>query len=320
MFAFLLAFAAPFTGSQACAKCHPAEFRAQSASRHAAALRPARSDLAELLNARPPRERSGVEFSYGAAPEGVRVSITQGKARVDAVLEWAFGAGAQAITPVGRRGGRYFEHRLSWYRAAGHAARTLGHPGEPSPAPAQALGLPQDGATITRCFECHATAVKPGPDLSQMQPGVACERCHGPGAEHAARPSAANIVRLSRRGARESVEFCAECHRSPAAIPAAAPERDDPASIRFQPVGLAASRCFQKSGTLSCLTCHDPHADASRDPGFYAARCLGCHASGGARVQLCERNSRHDCLPCHMAKQSPFPYLTFTDHRIRVYR
>jgi hypothetical protein len=311
---FLLAFAVPFAGSQSCEKCHPAEFRAQSASRHAGALRRAdQTDLLTLLNTRPLRERSGVEFSYSASPGGVRVSIMRGKASAEALLEWAFGAGAQAITPVGRRGGIFFEHRISWYSQAGHAARTLGHPAQPSAAPAQALGIKQDSATITRCFQCHATGVKPGPDFTEMQAGVTCERCHGPGAMHIERPSATNIVKLSRQGAAESVHTCAECHRAAAAL-------DDPASVRFQPAGLKASRCFQASGTLSCLTCHDPHGDASNNRAFYLGRCLACHATGGPPVKECGRAERRDCVPCHMRKESPFPFLTFTDHRIRVNR
>jgi hypothetical protein len=265
------------------------------------------------MNARELRERSGVEYSYSTAVDGVRVSITLGKARVDALLEWAFGAGAQAITPVGRHGGRFFEHRISWYRNAGHAARTLGHPAIPSVAPAQALGIPQSPETITRCFQCHATAVKAGPDLSEMQPGITCERCHGPGAAHVEKPSNRNIVKLSNRSARESVRFCAECHRLDG-------ELNDPASIRFQPVGLTASRCFQAGESLSCITCHDPHSDVAHDTSFYTARCLGCHATGGKPVEQCGRTARQDCLPCHMRKESPFPFLTFTDHRIRVIR
>ncbi len=263
------------------------------------------------MNARPARERSGVEFAYSPHPNGVAVAITQGPARAEALLEWAFGAGAQAITPVGRRNGVYFEHRLSWYREPGHAARTLGHPGTPSPSPDEALGIPQPAATVTQCFQCHATNVKPGPDLSAMQPGVTCERCHGPGAMHAKSASPTHIGRLSQLNAKESVQICAECHRASAPL-------DDPASIRYQPAGLAASRCFQRSGTLSCITCHDPHTDASLEPAFYRAKCLACHATGGAPIQNCRRTSNADCLPCHMKKMSPFPFLTFTDHRIRI--
>ena len=144
-----------------------------------------------------------------------------------------------------------------------------------------------------------------------MIPGVTCERCHGPGAAHSARPTLNNIVRLSKLSATESVRFCAECHRSAAAEP------QDPVSIRFQPLGLMASKCYQVSGALSCVTCHAPHDDLVHDSGFYIARCLGCHASNGGRPAVsCKRAARQDCLPCHMKRASPLPFLTFTDHRI----
>jgi Cytochrome c554 and c-prime len=316
----LLAAAPSFVGPQVCRSCHPAEFTTQSVSHHAAALRPAAdTSLAAYLSAQPLRERSGIEYSYAPARGGVEVSIDRGSARVDALLEWAFGAGVQAITPVGRYRDRFFEHRISWYAAPGQAARTIGHAAEPSATPERALGIVQDAATITRCFACHATGVKTGPDLRDMLPGVTCERCHGPGAAHAARPTLGNIVRLSESGAAASVQLCAECHRGPTnPSPAATPELDDPVSIRFQPVGLMASKCFRVSGALSCVTCHNPHENLIRDSGYYAARCLGCHsATGGRPPTLCERATRQDCLPCHMKRASPLPFLTFTDHRIR---
>ena len=170
----------------------------------------------------------------------------------------------------------------------------------------------QDAATITRCFECHATGVKAGPDLREMIPGVTCERCHGPGATHSARPTLNNIVRLSKLNASQSVQFCAECHRSAAA------GLEDPVSIRFQPVGLMASKCYRVSGALSCVTCHAPHENLVRDSSFYTARCLGCHSANGNRPTVsCKRATRQDCLPCHMKRASPLPFLTFTDHRIR---
>lgn len=316
-FALLLLFfaiAPPYAGPEACAPCHPSQSRLHSMSRHAAALRPAGAPLAALFGDRPLRERSGIEFSYEPAPAGTRVVVTQGGATASAILEWAFGAGAQAITPVGRVGRRYFEHRLSWYREPGHPARTLGHPGEPSASPDRALGIPQDPAVITRCFQCHATGVatggQAGPRLDNMQAGVTCERCHGPGAAHAAKPDRANIGALSALPREALVEACAECHRGPADKP----KPGDPANIRFQPIGLMASQCYQKSGTLSCLTCHDPHTDAATDAGFYASRCLGCHMKPAAAS--CPRATRQDCLPCHMPRGSPFPFLTFTDHRI----
>src|ERR1700722_18999116 len=88
---FLLssAFAADYVGAAACGKCHAAEFRAQSESAHAHALAPS--------------------------------SDTQPG-------DWAFGAGAQAITFVSRVDReKYREHGETWYRAIGGYALTPGH-------------------------------------------------------------------------------------------------------------------------------------------------------------------------------------------------
>ena len=300
---------AGMVGPEACRPCHRGEYETQSRSRHSRALRPIlESPLPALLAGVSIRERSGVAFEYRPGKDALIAIVNQGTARGTAQLavnlEWAFGAGAQAYTPVGRRGGRYFEHRVSYYTSASRPGRTLGHPGEPSRSLESAIGIPQDAVTISRCFDCHATGVRPGPDLGTMRPGVTCDRCHGDVGAHLARtgPMADPIAALSRLDAAASVEFCAQCHRS-------APASDDAFTIRFQPVGLMASRCFRQSGRLSCVTCHNPHEDARHDPDFYVAKCLGCHASGEGRPG-CGRAERRDCLPCHMQRRSPAEFKT----------
>ena len=301
------ALAAPeYAGPAACQGCHASQFTTQSVSQHARALRPiAGTDIPERLAGQPMRERSGVRFDYARAAGGLAVTITKGAERTEALLEWAFGSGSQAVTPVGRYKGAYFEHRISYYRGPDQAARTIGHSGTPSASAEAALGMRQDAATITRCFTCHATNVREGPELSAMIPGVTCERCHGPGSEHARRPGEARMKRTA------AVALCAECHRMP--------ETTDGAIVRFQLAGLSASACFRASGRLTCVSCHNPHQDAGRTAGPYVAVCAGCHTVPARAGAACERNRKQNCLPCHMGKSTPLPHLTFTDHRIRVY-
>ena len=280
--------------------------------------------LAGLLVSEPLRERSGATFRYSRAAGGVEVTVNKGSESVRMLLEWGFGAGSKGYTPVGRLGNEYVEHRVSWYRESGRLGLTAGHsPSTPDDLDS-ALGIRQSPATITRCFSCHATGVESGPDLAHMLPGVTCERCHGPGADHAAAArggtALANTIFNPRRtSARDQVLMCGQCHRTPnVEFQSAMPELDDPVSVRFAPVGFQASQCFRKSGTFSCITCHDPHADPrpAADP-FYTSVCLGCHAKPGTR---CKRGAKAGCIGCHMKAATPLPNLSFTDHRIRVYR
>src|SRR5882724_3628429 len=298
MYAFLLALPAlaaadRLAGASACAACHPAQFEKQRKSHHAEALaRMLENPLAEKLIGKTVREKSGLAFEYSRAPGGVRVTARRGEERSSAILEWAFGAGAQGITPVGRIGNRFFEHRVSWFAREERAGLTIGHSAEPPQSIRAALGQPQDAEVIYRCFQCHATAVEPGPDLSRMRPGIECERCHGPGAEHVNRPSAQSIRNPGRLAPQALVEACGECHRLPASGGRpSAEELAKPETGRFAPIGLMASRCFQASGKLSCLVCHDPHADASPSAEFYTAKCAGCHAAARSEEHTSELQS-----------------------------
>lgn len=302
--------------SAACATCHPQQAELHQAGMHVRALKPASSSQFFHLIDRPVRERNGsVEFTYS----GATVQARRGQQTATLSLPWVFGAGTLAFTPVGLLEGRWIEHRVSWYSASQRPGMTLGHPVREPASAASALGQTLQPATAYACFHCHATGVKPGPDLSAMQPGIHCQRCHGSGEQHLAEPSRSNVRSLTGLSAKASVAVCAECHRTPADEDNKAPEIHDPVSIRFAPVGLMASRCFQASGKLTCVTCHDPHGGQRPASGAYEQKCRSCHATSVTTpASQCPREA--SCLACHMRKATPVPDLTFTDHRIRIYR
>ncbi|MBI2689223.1 MAG: cytochrome c3 family protein [Acidobacteria bacterium] len=262
----------------------------QEASRHANALKPfdGTGFAGKTL-----RERGGTVFSYSDK----RVAITRDGVRREAVMQWLFGAGHFARTPVFKQDGKWVEHRISQYPGAGRLSLTPGHVAQPSPSFDVAFGIVQSEANAERCFGCHSTNVS--------EPGVHCQRCHGEGQDH---PAQATIRRT------KDIALCAECHRSPNREYASPePEIEDPGSIRFAPVGLMASKCYTASkGALTCVTCHDPHTDAKVGPG-YDKNCLICHSPGPKNG--CGREP--NCASCHMPKSGPIPLLTFTDHRIR---
>lgn len=319
--------AAEFTGAAVCGECHPSQFAAQTKSHHAHALRPIHATpLAGQLAQEPLRERSGWVYTYRRAGAGVEVTAAKEGASASMLLEWCFGAGSQGATAVGRVQGEYVEHRVSWYRSGNRRGLTAGHPAD-APADARsALGVVQTPENIARCFGCHATAVGKGLDLTAMQPGVNCERCHGPGGDHVAamragQPARGTMVNPHGSAARAQIQLCAQCHRSPnAEFESAMPELEDPISVRFAPVGFQASACFRKSNNFTCVTCHDPHADPlpAADP-HYTAVCKKCHANTQRRGSNCRRAVGGNCVECHMKKTRALPNLSFTDHRIRVY-
>jgi predicted CXXCH cytochrome family protein len=97
-------------------------------------------------------------------------------------------------------------------------------------------GTPFDAHTAVwdaNCIFCHNTKAKPGYDLEQQtfasdveQLGIACEACHGPGEEHAARNASPlrryalhlsdrddpTIVDPKRLSAERQVMICGHCH------------------------------------------------------------------------------------------------------------
>jgi hypothetical protein len=296
-----------------CTECHAEISRTQSASHHAQALRP-------ITDLRLSKSPDGL-LRYRGIANGYRV---EGESLGNyAVLEWAFGAGAQGVTPVGRFLGQYFEHRFSFYTRANSLALTFGHPAKAG-TPLSELGVLEEDRTIRRCFGCHATNfVSP----TNLEPGVTCERCHGSGSAHiAAAKAKRNRLEIVRKIANPGrlaplaqVQFCGQCHRLPTLDVVDEPELNDPVSVRFAPVGLLASRCFQSSKTLKCFTCHNPHEDARpRSDAFYVQQCLSCHQKTRSAIRLCRRETKEACLSCHMKQVALGEFLRFTDHRIRV--
>lgn len=275
--------------------------RSQGATPHARSLQ---AYTGEHFDGRKLRGPGGTSYSY--AGTAVEVGRDEGAEPLKAAVTWAFGAGAQAVTPVIERNGEWIEHRVSWYREGNRLGLTPGHDVQAPLELEDALGVVQTPRNAARCFGCHQT---------RAEPGVHCQACHGDAATHRARPERGNVTRD------RSVSACAQCHRSPDAVFASAsPELEDPRSIRFAPVGLLASKCYQKAGSrLTCVSCHDPHGEPAKRPAA-AKVCTGCHAGlrvGAAAKKGCPRAP--DCLACHMKTSSPMPGLRFTDHRIRVY-
>jgi len=277
-------YAGQYAGSEACRRCHAAQFASHAKTGHARSL--ARGSAHPLAPRFPPHPG-----------------------------DWAFGAGDQAVTFVSRLDEEhYLEHGLSYYAAARGMALTPGHRGPQG----ERYRTFDPGAAILRCFQCHSTGplrLEAGFTIQPFEPGVQCESCHGAGAGHAA--TLAPIRNPRRLSAAAVNDLCGACHRMPAA---AGDDTDwtNPWNARHQPLYLAESACFRKSnGALSCTTCHPAHTPVVRGAaGGYHQICSRCHSQPRHRTVTTGRS----CTACHMPAVVPQPHLRFANHWIGVYR
>jgi Flp pilus assembly protein TadD len=195
----------------------------------------------------------------------------------------------------------------------------------------------------TACLSCHTSGSKPGELFEEG--AVSCERCHGPGEQHAKSVRSA-IVNPRKLDPERRDSICAQCHLT-GETRVVKPGRSEttfrpgdllgdhvvpfvwssPDKAEFKVVGhfegLWQSKCKRMSGDkLSCLTCHDPHikvADNEKSA-YYRQKCLGCHEQASCKLPIEARNAKGDsCIACHMQQRASTDgqHTAFTDHSIR---
>ncbi|PYV28085.1 MAG: hypothetical protein DMG24_02965 [Acidobacteria bacterium] len=335
---------ARYAGSAVCAKCHTSQ-ASQLSTPMARALEPA-ADCA-ILRAHPRLTFRAGAYSYEITRHGntTTYTVTDGHANLSELILWAFGLGEAGQTYVFKHNGSYYESRVSFFNDTQRLDFTLGASRSVPTSLDEAAGRVMHAADEQACFGCHSTGGVSGSHLEveRMTPGVICESCHGPGAEHVAAVRAGNpdprrIFNPGKLRTGDLADFCGSCHRS--WIQVELMHLKSIQNVRFQPYRLALSKCFEQDDLrISCLACHDPHQNVKRVPASYDAKCLACHPSSAGRAP--SAGPRHDasgaslqakqvvapacpiakrsCVTCHMPKYSlPGAHFKFTDHRIRV--
>jgi hypothetical protein len=271
----------------------------------------------------------------------------------DYPLLYLVGSGRFARTYLVEDAGFLVESPLTWYASLEKWAMSPGY------------DIPHHRSfhrTIEHgCLFCHAGQSEPvegnNQRLELVELAIGCERCHGPGSLHVARHAASRtqpapegdrtIVNPSRLPRELAEAVCHQCHltsevqvaargRSPADFRPGLPWQDfavdfefgDPAT-NMTVVGHVAqmrqSRCYQRSDSLTCITCHSPHASvaAAERIAHHRATCQACHVEPACGVALAVRtaDNANDCVACHMPQSSTeIPHIAFTHHRIGIHR
>jgi hypothetical protein len=299
----------------------------------------------EILRANPALTFRSGPYTYTVTRRGEQsiYTVTDGKQTVSAPILYAFGQGKAGQTYLFQRNGTFQESRVSFYKKIKGLDWTIGYERVAPPTLEEAVGRTVSTDEARSCFGCHTTAGVSGNELQleKMMPGVSCEACHGPGAEHIAAMEAKDLKnkRIFNPGRMSpdelSQEFCGSCHRSAEAVSANS-KMHNINNVRFQPYRLFTSRGHDPfDERLSCTVCHNVHQDPKHDEAFYDSKCFACHRSGESlkspQLAKTEADDGRDAKPCPVAQKScgschmpkielPGSHTQFTDHRIRISR
>lgn len=262
-------------------------------------------------------DQKGNEF-FQTAVEGETPFITERTEQFAFVI----GSGGKGQTYLFWKGNELFQLPVSYWDELGWVN-----------SPGYRDGVANFGRpVIPRCLECHGSCFQSlAPPLNRFRHsgfilGITCEKCHGPGRDHAERFSAkassaagSGILNPGRFSRDRQMDLCAWCHAGAGTSlqPAFSYVPGEPldTSLRLSEPAPAApldvhgsqvemlerSRCFRNS-SMTCFTCHDVHK-VQHDLGTFSNECLSCHKPETAMFPKQNHQPTSNCIDCHMPLQ-----------------
>jgi hypothetical protein len=351
-------------GSQACADCHEAEHQSYLLTAHSRALEAVRlaeePPDASFRHDRSNRMFHSARVSGQFVHRQQRLSSAGDVLLAEErPLKYAIGSGHHSRSYLAEIDGFLVESPLTWYAARQGWEMS---PGYDRPEHLGFERQADHGCLV--CHAGHAEKVAGNRDrVTLHELAIGCESCHGAGALHVARRSGAKpavdhsgpagdqaadltIVHPDRLSRAERDALCAGCHlRGAATVTLRGRTLDDlrpgrkleevrldyiagPSTDKMTVVGhmeqMRTSACYQRSDSLTCISCHDPHAPptAAERVGYYREKCNECHHEqcGLPRDVRLQRNADDNCVTCHMPQRpTDLPHFAFTHHRIGLH-
>jgi Flp pilus assembly protein TadD len=347
-----------YVGDSACASCHGKiveTYRRHPMGRSLSPIAEAAKTGGDEAAGRPLFEAQGLEYSIARREGRVFHQETRRDAsgriiaRNEAEVQFVVGSGRQAFAYLIEHGGFLFQSPLTWYEQKQRWDLAPGY---------EKTNLHFHRTAVPLCLYCHANQVEPVPGtVNRYRPPIfrghtiGCERCHGPGELHIARPGLVDgrdmtIVNPANLEPALRDAVCEQCHLNGHRRVLRVDRRDEDYrpglpfsqiwSVLEPPTGSAGnrvigqveqmhqSRCFRASaGRLWCGSCHDPHrlpTPEEKVP-YYRDRCLECHADRGCSLpaETSQKRSRDDdCVVCHMprSRNTDVIHSATVDHRV----
>ena len=348
-----------YVGSLVCSQCHASIYESFSRTdmgRSMSKITPALLDRipasASILDPRlkrhfeiSVRDNDLYQSEYETAADGKEVF------RETRRVDWIIGSGANGSGAIVKQDDYLFEAPLSFYAKPHRWALSPGY---------EFGDYGFNRPILPACISCHSGQPRPvlngngrfqDPPFAEL--AIGCENCHGPGLSHVAAAhmgdptgSIANPAKLSPWLADN---ICMSCHQAGDArvLQTGKTYRDfrpgtelnDTLSIFMVPftrqsapkddllehyLSMRLSKCYLRSGgRLSCISCHDPHAQPSQQeaPAYFRQKCLACHTEKSCAVPQSLRLHKmppDDCSGCHMPKRdvTVISHSVLTNHRI----
>lgn len=347
---FLLALQASaavngWVGSKTCAGCHDEIYRKYSRTQMAstsgltgAGVSPEKFDRAVFTG-----HNGAYTYSVGRGYE-VEFRKTDSSEQAERrTLKYFVGSGTAGRSYLIDIDGFLYQAPVTYYGASGAWNLSPGYTRYSYPYLTRAIA--------PDCLSCHASGIQPIAETQNgyqsppfLEGGVSCERCHGPGAAHAASGRPQDIVNPAKLIPAKRDSVCSQCHLSgEVRVDRAGRKQQDFAAgddladyvVAFAREGssphmrvtshvenLAQSACRRASGErMWCGSCHDPHfvPAPGKKAAWFRAKCLACHATNDCKETRAARAARKDdCTGCHMqrAPVEDADHVVYTDHSI----
>jgi hypothetical protein len=322
-----------YAGDASCVSCHPETSQSYEHTPHhlTSQLPTSASVLGSFQNGSKSltivdaghSAEPGLQFVMESKPEGffetARTGWDSKSYKTSERIGLVTGSGVRGQTYLFWRGNRLFELPVSYWKD-GH--RWINSPGYID-------GTADFSRPVTYIRTLSADPNTNRYDRRSLEPGISCESCHGPGANHvrletqkrtkSGDSSIDGILNPARFSRDRQVDLCAECHNgiqrvglrpSFSFVPgrllseyfkALSSSESGRPDVHGNQVGLLQrSRCYRSSEKMSCSTCHDVHT-RGQPAASYAQKCLSCH-----NWQSCGMSKKmghqivSECIGCHM--------------------
>lgn len=291
--------------------------------------------------------KSAFTYQFSSREGKVYLKRTEGNNEnpFEKEIHYVLGSGNHARSFLHRTPeGRLLEMPVNWYpENGGTVAMSPGYDRPDHTDMRRAIGY--------QCAFCHngysnakGNSLLDDPVFTgEMNEGIDCQRCHGPGREHASTGGRGKILNPKKLSPARQMEVCMQCHLETTSFSlpnsivkfdqpifgydpskplasfiqhfdhAKGSTHDDKFEIASSAYRLRQSRCFIASNEkMTCTTCHNPHEKTKS----VDAACQSCHPN---IVSSAKHPAKADCASCHMPRRrtEDVIHVAVTDHKIQ---